>query len=260
MARLKIGVVTECLRLGLRRGMRKAADLGMAGIQVRVTHGELAPENLSQSARRDFLAQARSCRLEVSAVCGDFGKGFGELASVDEVVGRTKRIIDLAVGLRVPTVTTYLGKVVDDENDPRRSLMAEAATEVGRHAENYECFLAAETGSEDPRALLQFIESLDTEGIKVNYDPANLVMNGFDPVAGVFALGSHVVHVHAKDGVRHADGSREEMALGEGGIDWLAYVAALDAVGFKGFYTIERERSGDPVGDIARAKEFLERF
>ena len=258
MPRLKIGVVVESFRLGLRRGMRAAAELGLRGVQVDATQGALAPENLTQSGRRDFLAQARSYNLEVSALGGNFGQGgLSNPNRLDEVVGRIKRIVELAADLRVPVVATYIGKVPQGEDDLGRDAMVEALNEVGRHAENYGRFLATETGAEDAAVLLEFLDSLDTDGIKVNYDPGNLAMAGFDPVAGVFALKDHIVHTHAKDGVRHPDGSRQEAALGEGDVDWLAYIAALEAVGYKGFYTIEGDMGPNPKDAVARAKEFL---
>ena len=261
MPRLKIGIVVECLNVGVRRGLSLAAQLGIPGIQVDVTRGDLAPENLSSSGCRDFLAQLRSHNLQVSAVSGNLGRGgFANPDYVDEVIGRTKRFIDLAVELRVPTIATYIGRVPEGEDSPWRTMMTEALNDVGRYAENYERFLATETGAEDASALAEFLESLDTEGIKVNYDPGNLVMNGFDPVAGVFALGRQVLHTHAKDGVRHPDGTRQEAPLGEGDVDWLPYFAALDSMGYDGFYTIEGDMGPNPVERVRQAKQFLEKF
>ena len=46
-------------------------------------------------------------------------------------------------------------------------------------------------------------------------------------------------------------------ALGEGGVDWDAYLRALREVGYDGFLTIERECGDEPAKDIASASEFL---
>lgn len=258
MPRLKIGVVVESFGLGLRRGLRTAAELGLRGVQVDATRGALAPENMTQSGRRDFLAQARGYNLEVCALGGNLGQGgLSNLNRLDEVIGRTKRIIELAADLRVSVVATHIGKVPEGADDLGRDAMVEALNELGRHAENCGRWLANETGAEDASLLLELLDSLDTDGIKVNYDPGNMAMNGLDAVAGVFALKDHIVHTHAKDGVRHPDGSRQEAALGEGDVDWLAYIAALEAVGYEGFYTIEGDMGPRPKDAVARAKEFL---
>ena len=59
MARLKIGVMIESLRLGVRPGIERAAELGLDGFQVYVTGGEMAPENLTHSGRRDFRGSSQ---------------------------------------------------------------------------------------------------------------------------------------------------------------------------------------------------------
>ena len=51
-----------------------------------------------------------------------------------------------------------------------------------------------------------------------------------------------------------------EVALGSGDVDWDAYIAALEGIGFGGFYTIEREVGENPAQDIQVAAEFLRRF
>ncbi|MCE5279067.1 MAG: sugar phosphate isomerase/epimerase, partial [Planctomycetaceae bacterium] len=86
-------------------------------------------------------------------------------------------------------------------------------------------------------------------------DPANLCMFGFDPISGVAALGKkYIAHTHAKDGLK---GVLKEVPLGEGGVDFPKYLAALDAIGYDGFLTIEREVGENPAADIIKAVEFL---
>ena len=47
------------------------------------------------------------------------------------------------------------------------------------------------------------------------------------------------------------------MPLGEGQVDWNAYLAALRDIGYDGFLTIERETGADPEADIVMAVDFL---
>ena len=261
MHRLRIGVVVESFRIGVRQGMKMAARLGLSGVQIDVTGGDLAPERLGRSARRDLASTARSYGLEISALGGNFGRGgFANPDHIDEVVGRMRRIVDMAADLDAPVVATHVGRLPDGDSSPTQAMMVEALNDVGRYAENRERFLATETGAEEPARLLEFLESLSTEAIKVNYDPGNLAMGGFDPVAGVFTLKDRIVHTHANDGGQSPDGSRQEMRLGEGDVDWLPYVAALDSVGYEGFYTIEQTAGEDPTADVMHAKQFLEKF
>ena len=109
----------------------------------------------------------------------------------------------------------------------------------------------------------------------MNLDPANFTMvTGQDAVEAVYILGKHIVHTHAKDGVQNyyrdpeiiyglveaemlASPSFEEVPLGEGSVDFPAYLKALDEIGYKGYLTIEREVGDDPEADIRKAVNFL---
>lgn len=104
-------------------------------------------------------------------------------------------------------------------------------------------------------------------------------MREIDPVQAVYTLQDYIVHTHAKDGVKLLDGDPlviygeaadttiedsireakyfEELPLGEGNVDFPAYLKALDDIGYQGFLTIEREAGEDPVADILKAADFL---
>ena len=110
--------------------------------------------------------------------------------------------------------------------------------------------------------LRDFLDGLHSTGVAVNLDPANFVMvTGDDPVQAVYTLKDYIVHTHAKDGVKLLDGDPmviyhealpieetirqaryfEELPLGQGSVDFPAYLKALDDIGYRGFLTIERE-------------------
>lgn len=134
--------------------------------------------------------------------------------------------------------------------------MAANLKRLGDFAANHGVTLATETGLESGVTLRRIIEAADTKGIGVNFDPANLVMRGFDHLAAVRELFPFIVHTHAKDGVRRGD-KRLEVPLGEGGVDFPRYVGLLTALGYRGAYTIEREVGEDPVATIGKAVSFL---
>ena len=71
----KIGIIIDSLQLGTRGGIEKAAELGADGFQIYVTKGEMAPWNLTETGRRDFIHFVEKQGLVVSALCGDFGGG-----------------------------------------------------------------------------------------------------------------------------------------------------------------------------------------
>ena len=261
MGRLKVGVMIESFRLGVKKGIRKAAELGADGFQIYVTQGEMAPWNLTETGRRDFKHLVEQQGLVVSALCGDFGGGgFARKEGLEERIDKTKQVLDLSRDLGIPIVTTHIGVVPEDENNPVRRQMVEAMNETGAYAGKVGSVLASETGPESGAALAEFLRSLSSDAVCVNLDPANLVMNGFDEVQGVRDLAPYIVHTHAKDGVRTAEGKRQEMPLGKGNVRWEEYLGAMEEVGYDGFFTIEREAGDDPVKDITEAITFLRQF
>ena len=68
-----------------------------------------------------------------------------------------------------------------------------------------------------------------------------------------------VYHAFAIGGVDALNACKgfKEMPLGEGQVDWPAYINALNEIGFNGFLTIERECGDDPKKEIIKAVSFL---
>lgn len=260
MGILKLGIRLESLRMGLRDGIREAASIGFKGFQADATRGELSPANLSATGVRDFLHFIRTYQIQLSSLCGEFASGFVNPNEVDKIIESTKAIIDLAVGLRTNVVTTTIGTIPGDEGARQWQVMTAALNEVGKYAENYECSLAAETGNEDPALLKRFLDQLNNRGVRVNYDPARLAINGFDPIKSVYDLHDHIVQARAKNERRTVEGRLIETSLGEGAVPFRDVVYALIETDFDGFYIIETDRAPNPIEYAAKAKEFLERI
>ncbi len=278
MFNFPIGVMLESFKTDRSTAIKKAADLGAKGIQMYATSGENSPENLNAAARHALLDEVKSSGLVFSALCGDLGRGFGNKELNPELIEKSKRIIDLAKDLETDVVTTHIGVVPGDKNHERYKIMQEACFELSRYADSIDAHFAIETGPETSETLKGFLDSLDSTGVAVNLDPANLVMvTGDDPVKAVHNLKKYIVHTHAKDGNKLADGNPEfiygvvhpvpeefqgvqyfeEVPLGTGTVDFPAYLKALEEIGYKGFLTIEREVGENPEADIKTAADFL---
>ena len=261
MGRLKVGVMVESFRVGVREGVRMTREVRADGIQVYTTRGEMAPENLSKSGRREFLSYVQSQGLVISALCGDYGKGgFVNPEGLEQRVENTNRVFDLARDLGVSFVTTHIGEVPEDQKSKAWGNLVEVIRDVAEYGARLGCCFATETGPESGGRLRDLLKAVNSDGARVNYDPANMVMRGFDPVQGAKDLKGFIVHTHAKDGVRNDDETHKEVPLGQGQVPWDEYIAALDESGYDGFYTVEREVGENPAEDIRKAVEFLRRF
>lgn len=277
MKRFPIGVIINSFRTDIPTSVKKAAEVGAQGIQVYATSGEMAPENLSKGKRREFLDLVKSNGLIISALCGDLGGGgFTHPEKNPEKIEKSKRILDLAKELETNVVTTHIGVVPEDKNHDRYKIMQEACHELAEYADSIDAHFAIETGPETSATLKGFLDSLESTGVGVNLDPANLVMvTGDDPVKAVHNLKKYIVHTHAKDGkqlfykdpeiiygmkpdVIVTGDSFIEVPLGEGSVPFKEYLEALCDIGYNGFLTIEREVGDNPEKDIRTAVKFLE--
>jgi sugar phosphate isomerase/epimerase len=190
----------------------------------------------------------------ISALCADYGGGFLDAALNEEKVDKTKRCMDLAVDLGTDVVTTHIGHLPDSEDDPQWKTGLNALAELATYGDKIGVCFATETGPESADHLKKFLDQIGSAGAKVNYDPANLCMWGFDQIGGVAVLKDYIAHTHAKDGLK---GQMKEMPLGEGDVGFPEWIAELDAIGYDGFLTIEREVGDNPVADITMAVDFL---
>lgn len=275
MADFKIGVIVDSFKLDIREGIKKAKEVGASGIQVYATNGPMSPENLTAKQRKEFLDMVTANGLVISALCGDLGSGFAHKDENPRKIEKSKRIMDLAKDLNVNIITTHIGVVPENHNHPRWSVLQEACEELAQYGDSVGAYFAIETGPETSVVLKSFLDSLNSKGVAVNMDPANLVMvTGDDPVQAVYNLKDYIVHTHAKDGIMlrrenpeiiygmieeaiKSEAAFREVPLGEGSVDFQEYLKALDSIGYKGFLTIEREVGDNPEKDIRTAVNFL---
>ncbi len=276
MKKFPVGVIIDSFRTDIPTAVKKAAEVGAQGIQVYATRGAMSPTELVGAKRKEFLDLVKSNGLVISALCGDLGGGgFIHKDLNRERVDYSKKILDMAKELETDVVTTHIGVVPEDPNHDRYKIMQEACYELAEYADSIDAHFAVETGPETSLVLKGFLDSLNSTGVGVNLDPANLVMvTGDDPAKAVHNLKKYIVHTHAKDGkqifyrdpeivygikkdVIVTDDSFIEVPLGEGSVNWQEYLKALEDIGFNGFLTIEREVGDNPEKDIRTAVEFL---
>jgi L-ribulose-5-phosphate 3-epimerase len=285
----KIGVMVDSFGVGVQEGLLRAKEVGAEGVQIYAVSGEMDPKTLHSAARRELRSRLDALGLEVSALCGDLGgHGFQDRQANPYKVEISKQILELAQELGTNIVTTHIGIVPDDPGSEIYEAMQQACEELGQYAKSMDAFFAIETGPETAAHLKQFLDTLSTNGVSVNFDPANMVMvTGDDPVNGVHLLKDYIVHTHVKDGIRYREvdprlvygalgfdpmahkqiaqmadsgDSFREVPLGEGRVDFDRYFAALQEIGYQGYLTIEREVGQQPETDIRKAVQFIRTY
>jgi sugar phosphate isomerase/epimerase len=186
------------------------------------------------------------------------GEDYADIPTVQRTVGfippatraarerRTLDVSDFAKRMGVASIACHIGCVPEDAAHPDyvgvRDLVRRVCDHAARHGQTF----ALETGQEPAPVLLGFLRDVDRPNLRINFDPANMILYGSgDPIDALRAVGSLVVSVHAKDGdwppANTPGALGKERPLGQGSVGMERFVRALREIGFTGPLNVERE-------------------
>jgi sugar phosphate isomerase/epimerase len=254
-------IVNSVISLGVscgQLGLHGTADLGPAA--QRAWNEAFAKHNLTV----------------VTVFPGYKGESYADVETVQKTVGfmppatreerekRTYEASDFAKAIGVSELATHIGYVPEDTSDPDYVAVRDMVRRVCDYcAKNGQTF-ALETGQEPGAVLKEFIEDVDRPNLRVNFDPANMILYGSgEPLPALELVKDWVETVHCKDGTwPKAKGTLgSETPLGKGDVGMDRFVAKLKEIGYKGPLTIEREILGEAQrADILEAIALLERL
>jgi L-ribulose-5-phosphate 3-epimerase len=277
---MKIGICLESLGLPLKRALHQAARLGVTGVQVDAV-GDLAPEQLGQTGRREFRTRLRSLNLELTALGCPLRRGLDVAEDLQPRLEQVRKVMTLSYDLGARIAIVEMPRIPEEPKvatapdvsagglllgaaptrlHPAKSLR-EALTDLGVHGDRIGTTLALECGLDSAERLVGYLATFDTGSLGVNYDPANMLLNGFDPIQSLPALSGKLVHAHARDArISGASRSGLELPLGAGDIDWLTFAAVLESLEYRGWLVVERTSSENRIEDVANGLTFLRRF
>jgi sugar phosphate isomerase/epimerase len=158
----------------------------------------------------------------------------------------------------IPVLNLFTGPAPWDPKAPRLGvdiregeawkLVIKAFDRLLPVAEKHHIYLAVEAVfgqlCHDYYTLSELLNHYDSEFLAVNLDPSHFQLYGNDVPWVVSRLGPRIRHVHLKDVAGRPGMPGQEFIfplLGEGAIDWTAFAAALDAIGYQGALSVEFE-------------------
>jgi len=269
---LEIGVMFWAARdplieirgLGVRCGQLGVAD-GTALIPAFASEWKMA------LAREDFTL--------VTVFCAYSGESYADIPTVRRTVGfippdtrqervrRTLDVSDFAASIGVASIACHVGFVPEDRSSPDYIAVRDIVRSVCDHAAANDQTFALETGQEPAATLLRFLEDVERDNLKINFDPANMILYGTgDPIAAFEAVAPHVVSVHAKDGdwpPKDRPGALGvELPLGEGSVDIPRFMETLKRCGYRGTVNVEREIEDQRqrIADLANGVKLLKKL
>lgn len=277
MEKWPIGVFAS-VDAGLGVHLDVVQELGIPTIQVHAPH----KQSRTPEAAQEFLDRCNAAGIKITCVFGGFdGESYADIPTTKTTVGlvpletraarvaEMKEISDFAKLLGCDTVALHIGFVPEDRDSEDYKTLVKETQQLLDHVKVNGQGLNLETGQETADHLLDFISDVSRDNLKINFDPANMILYGTgNPIEALKRVGHLVASVHCKDATWAAEGKRgeewgAEVPLGEGDVGMSTYIQTLDDLGYTGPLTIEREIPEDreqQKADIGKAVSLLEKI
>lgn len=207
-----------------------------------------------------LVERTRAAGLEVSnLMC------WQDLVTSDDNVRKTRvktleDFVSAAGELSIPVVNVFTGPMSwaesferigrDVSEEKAWSFVVDSFSKVVEVAERNDVIVTVEAVFgmlvHDYYTMRELLDHFESKNLGVNLDPSHLVLYGNDPVWAATRLGSRIKHVHVKDGLGRAGVLGEDFAfpfIGEGAVDWRAFLSALKNVGYSGYLSLEFENA-----------------
>lgn len=260
MAKVVLGVVLEALGLPPRRAFERAAEIGAACVQFDAS-GDLHPDKLSATGRREVRTLLRTCNLNLAGVQVPLRRGLDSPEYQQERIDHLRKVIDLAAELGAKRIVVPCPRLGEDRATREAKAMDETLQAVGLHGSRLGVTVALEVGIDPADAVKEYL-ALDYN-IGIAFDPANFLANGHNPVTSLNVLAERISLMQARD-VRRGDlrGGAIEVAVGAGDVDWLSLFASIGTHGnLEGLpVVVDREEGSHRAKDVEAGIKFLRRF
>ena len=165
--------------------LARVFDFGLSAGQLGFP-GELPLTGAADSWR---AALANNPEVAITtAVCSYVGEDYSTLETVRQTVGivpqntrtervaRTKEVADIAASLGIGSVACHIGFVPEDRRSAEYEQLCSTVRDLCDHLGALRQDFTLETGQELAEALLAFIDDVGRGNLKINFDPANLIL------------------------------------------------------------------------------------
>ncbi len=270
---MKVGtIISFDPQINMKEKFARYVSYGFDNFQLSIAADHLTDENAAIVVECE-----KECGFEITAVIGGYySLGPGEwnftagpqtlgIVPVEYRLARIELLCEYAAFAKkigCSDIATHLGFIPENPNTSEYISFMHGLKYLLSKFKALDINLLCETGQETPVTLLRTIQECGYDNIYLNYDPANLLMYGkANPVDGLDIVGQYVKGVHGKDGCYPTNGYQLgiETPMGEGRVNFPAFVTKLHEKGYDGAITIEREVEGEEqLRDVMKAKQMLE--
>ncbi len=253
----QLAIATSSLKLPLRSALKTAASLQVRGVRIDARL-ELKPRELTETGRRDLSNLLKELNLKLASVSFSVRRSLYEQADLDLRVAAIREAMELTSRLSVSYLCLKIGKIPEDHNTKEFQNLHEAVSDLARYGNHIGVILTVIPMGESPENMKDFLESIRTGPVAIDFDPAIMALNGINPVEALRLLHQHVKQFTARDAVRDFSGGGQEVLLGRGEVVWDETLATLAEMSYKGWIVVQRNHSDHPREEIEQGLKYLQ--
>ena len=263
----RVGVCSWSWRMPMKDVAAAMDKAGVKGIHLALGPF-IAPDKrhgAAESADAWAFVKGKVARGEwkvMSTMIGTVGEDYSTLETIKATGGivpdrhweANRRIVtrgaQLTQELGCKYMSTHAG-FLDESNPKAFKKYVERVTWMRNECRKYGVTLILESGQETAEDLAAFMPRVP--GVGINFDPANMILYAKGrPLEALKVLYPWIRQVHVKDACEtKVPGTwGTEVPWGQGEVGGKAFVAELEALGYKGNYVVEFEADGkrpDPI-------------
>jgi sugar phosphate isomerase/epimerase len=270
----QLGIITDEISSDFSYALDRLAEWGVPFAEIRGVDGknvsDLTPEEMKRAKHELDARGLKACGIASPffkcELTGGAARDTGNLhlardRTLDEQMEVLRRCIQAAHTFETPFVRVFAfwrrgettpeieRRIADLFHEPLRVAREAGVTLLLEN--EHDCYMSA---GEETASLLA---RLAPEGLGLVWDPGNAYSAGDTPYPnGYEAVKPYVRHVHLKDLRVSGDGSSAWVPMGEGDIDYLGQLNALNRDGYSGVLSIETHyipESGTPEEGTAES-------
>ncbi|MCC6492240.1 MAG: sugar phosphate isomerase/epimerase [Pirellulales bacterium] len=218
---------------------------------------ELPAADLSSTALRHIRKLLEDLNLRVGSTAFPTRRGYAEADDLERRLEATINSMHAASRLQSRVLLIALGSLPLPD-DPHRATLVEALLALASQGNRLGVQLALQAPAVRPADVNALLNELPEGLIGVDLSPADLILHSQSPAAYAADVGPRVLHVFANDAVRGLGGpGGGDVVLGRGSANLPELLSVLEEREYRGWITIERRASREPVEDASNAVQFL---
>jgi sugar phosphate isomerase/epimerase len=248
------------------------AALGFDGLELTVIPGWVTDAaGLDRGERRRIRALYDDHRLELCGLSGNTPLlDMNETERVENMA-RLHGYLDLAAELQRAgerlTVSTTSGGVPDDW-ERAKEMLVDRFGELAQYAQRAGVLIGMEphvgAALHRPEQALWLLEQVRSPGLTIHFDISHFNVQGMAMELVIAQLAPHSAHTHVKD-ERGVAPDHEFLIPGEGEMDYVRYLKAMQRAGYDGHIVVEislmvqRRPDYDPLAAASQSYRVLAR-